>query len=139
MERETPFQVRMHKSIYVSISMSLCMCVFLISVCAVLMTGLELALRHSSAGEKLRVRTTHKFAYGAAVVPAPAGGGRDIPAFSDLEFEVEVLEVRSQGWGGECTGRSSMECLCLPLCLCMHVSVCVCVGVSVCLRVSVCV
>mmetsp|Transcript_20844 Transcript_20844/g.35107 ORF Transcript_20844/g.35107 Transcript_20844/m.35107 type:complete len:461 (+) Transcript_20844:124-1506(+) len=49
--------------------------------------GLELALRHSSVGEKLRVRCTHKFGYGAEAMVQPP-----IPASSDLEFEVEVIE-----------------------------------------------
>lgn len=48
--------------------------------------GLELALRHSSIGETLRVRCTQKFAFGSAEFLKPA-----IPAYSDVEFLVEVL------------------------------------------------
>lgn len=52
-------------------------------------TGLELALRHSSVGEKLRVRCTNKFGFGAQELVHPP-----VPAYSDLEFAVEVLEVK---------------------------------------------
>jgi hypothetical protein len=40
-------------------------------------------------GEQLRVRCTHKFGFGVEALIKPP-----IPASSDLEFMVEVLEVR---------------------------------------------
>lgn len=63
--------------------------------------GLELALRHSSVGETLRVKVNSRFAYGPDGRPAwKAGDGREVPAIpanSDLEYEVTIISHVADG------------------------------------------
>ena len=55
--------------------------------------ALELALRHARVGDSFFVRSSHKFAYGAAGRPAPSVAGREeaVPPYCDLVFRVMLL------------------------------------------------
>lgn len=53
--------------------------------------ALELALRHARVGDSFFVRSSHKFAYGAAGRPAPTAEAHAVQPYSDLVFEVRLL------------------------------------------------
>jgi FKBP-type peptidyl-prolyl cis-trans isomerase len=55
--------------------------------------GLELSLRHSRVGEKLRAKCSWKFGFGMTGRPATVNGAIAIPPQSNLEFDVEIIEV----------------------------------------------
>ena len=60
--------------------------------------ALELALRHSKAGDRLTLRATNRFAYGPAGRPAlissaSSSSSPAIPPQADLEFDIEIIKI----------------------------------------------